>query len=121
MSHFDHGNAGGTFEALGLEDYRPQEHHRCCIIQPGVYLELSGDSPVLDCDRWDPFTKRELRKLEKRRKKYFAQHPKHRPVRPTDLPDLDDDLDLDDDEEEDDENESRDDSDGDRCVDQQAE
>lgn len=86
-SHFDVGNTAGCF-APGQE---PRVQHVACMVQPGVHLELTADSPVLDCNRWDPLPDREIRKLARRRKKYLAKHP---------LGDDNDDLDLEDDDDE---------------------
>lgn len=112
-SHFEHGNAAGSLP----DGYEPREHHRLCMVQPGVYLELTGDSPVLDCNRWEPLQRHEIALLEIAREDYYMQHPKHRPrpIMPTDDLDLDeddDDLDIEDDEEEE-ESEREDESDSD--------
>lgn len=107
-SHFDCGNMAGGLPS----SYAPREHHRCCMVQPGVYLELNGDSPVLECNQWDPLDEYlSLQPLKTKRESYYLEHPNHRP---TDQPDLNDDLDLDDDEEEEEKEEEDDEREDDR-------
>ncbi len=75
VSHFDHGNPIGTFEH-GKE---PTQRHHACSAIPGVYLELSGDSPVYECSNWDPTPGAELKERELRREAYYNDYPDHRP------------------------------------------
>jgi hypothetical protein len=70
--HFEHGN-------LGTLERQPRERKLMCRAQHGVFLELSGDAPVLDCSLWDPADAAELAALELRRRRYFAAHPDHDP------------------------------------------
>lgn len=69
VSHFDHGNAPGS---LGVE---PLMRHVYCSAMPGVFLELSADSPVYECSRWDPEDPSEAYAREQRRRLYFDMHP----------------------------------------------
>jgi hypothetical protein len=94
ISHFDHGNPAGTFEP----GYEPVQRHHMCKAIPGVPLELSADSPVYECNHWDPVDATERKQLEVRREHYFNEHPDHRPP---ERPDFEDDGEVDIDEEDD--------------------
>jgi hypothetical protein len=59
-SHFDTGNTAGCFD----EGKEPRVQHLSCMVQPGVHLELTADSPVLECNRWDPIPDHEFDDLE---------------------------------------------------------
>lgn len=55
------GHAPGTFGPGGLTDPEtglelpePRQTTRTCLVHPGTETELSGDDPVLDCNRWHP-------------------------------------------------------------------
>lgn len=41
-----------------------------CTVQPGMETELSYNSPILTCNRWDPFTATEVAERERRQKLY---------------------------------------------------
>ena len=94
-SHFDHGNPAGTFD----QGKEPTQRHHLCMRIPGVYLELSGDSPVYECNRWDPENPSELVQLRARRDAYFEAHPDHVPPPPLELSDDLDHIGTDDDQE----------------------
>ena len=83
VSHLDHGVPAGVLAQEPL-----QRHHICKAI-PGVYLELSGDSPVYECSDWDPVDGAELHQLEQRRDRYYNDYPDHRPT-PEEVLDADD-------------------------------
>lgn len=72
-THFDHGNAVGS---LGQQ---PRQRRITCTAQYGVFLEMSADAPVLECNRWDPDDRFE-RLMESRRQRYYALHPEHDPA-----------------------------------------
>jgi hypothetical protein len=74
ISHMDHGNAPGSLEA------EPLMRHVYCSALPGVFLELSADSPVYECSRWDPEDYSATREREERRRLYLAQFPQHDPA-----------------------------------------
>lgn len=65
------GNPAGSFEAMGLEV--PKLHHHTCLLNPGQETEFAEDC-AYDCSRWDPFSPRELKKIEKRRNAYFKRN-----------------------------------------------
>ena len=71
-THFDHGNAPGTLERA------PTQLHLSCMVQRGVFLEMSADAPVLECNRWDPEDPAQLAAVEHRRAAYFERHPEDR-------------------------------------------
>jgi hypothetical protein len=74
--HFEHGNYAG-----GLGGHQPMQESHICLRMPGVFIELSGDSPVSECENgWDPADPQEIRERNHRRNQYFAEHPDHRPV-----------------------------------------
>jgi hypothetical protein len=70
-SHFDHGNPSGSF----AEGYEPTQRHHMCMRAPGVYLELSADSPVYTCNQWDPIDPKDVVARTRRRERYLALHP----------------------------------------------
>lgn len=80
ITHFDHGNPEGTFPP----GYEPQQRHHACSALRGVFLELSGDSPVYECSHWDPIDSRELAERTLRRESYYAEFPDNRPQEGTD-------------------------------------
>lgn len=71
VSHMDHGNAPGSLEV------EPLMRHVYCSALPGVFLELSADSPVYECSRWDPENPSEVLEREERRRLYLLQNPEH--------------------------------------------
>jgi hypothetical protein len=107
-SHFAHGNPAGTFEP----GYEPVQRHHMCKAIPGVYLELSADSPIYECNHWDPVDVDELHHLEYRRDRYYLEHPDHKPPP---RPSFDDEgvVDLDDEEEDETNDDDRPDPEGD--------
>jgi len=60
-SHFEHGAGAGVLQV------EPTERHHICSAIPGVYLELSGDSPVYACNRWTPMLPETVTEEERRR------------------------------------------------------
>lgn len=75
-TNVDYGNPAGTFEDLGVEE--PRERNNRCTIQSGVEWDMAGYD-VYDCNRWDPLTKSESKRLEKRREDYYKRFPEHDP------------------------------------------
>ena len=73
QSHFDHGNPAGTF-APGKE---PRARHHACKAIPGVWLELSSDSPVYACNSWDPLDRGLVLARDLRREDYLKANPEH--------------------------------------------
>lgn len=72
-THFDHGNAAGTLEQ------QPRFRRLLCTAQDGVYLSMSADAPVLECDRWDPLSERDQLDVEARRTQHYEANPDHHP------------------------------------------
>lgn len=69
-THFEHGNAGGTFE----DGYSPTERHHFCEALSGTEpMTLSADAPVLECSHWDPIPLEQQLKLAQRRDAYFVR------------------------------------------------
>jgi len=68
--HFEHGNYDGA-----LAGNEPIQVRHICKAIPGVFLELSADSPVYKCSDWRPREAGDLKKLQRRRDKYYDQHP----------------------------------------------
>lgn len=68
-THFDHGNA---VDALAEQ---PKQRRISCMAQRGVYLEMSADAPVLECNLWRP--RASSQDVESRRRNYYRQHPEH--------------------------------------------
>jgi hypothetical protein len=82
-AHFEHGNRGTYAAGSG-----PVQFKRACKAIPGVWLEISGDAPVLECNQWDPLSIHETGELDRRRAGYYALNPDHEP------PEIVEDLDL---------------------------
>lgn len=77
LTPFDHGNPAGTF----AEGKEPLQRQHLCTAVPGVFLELSADSPVYECEeRFEP--RIGVNPLIALREKYYEQHPEHRPDGP---------------------------------------
>jgi hypothetical protein len=81
---FASGNPMQTWDAVdGLKDSdgkpvrMPRQISRSCLAQPGMETELTDDV-VYECSRWDPLSPREVRRLERRREKYYKIRPNHR-------------------------------------------
>jgi hypothetical protein len=74
------GNPKETWGPDGLKDERgaplrvPRQLNRSCLAHPGTETELTEDC-VYECNRWDPMTPREVRKLDKRRRVYLKLNP----------------------------------------------
>ena len=74
------GNPIETWGPDGLKDPDgnplriPRQINRSCLAHPGTETELTEDT-VYNCNRWDPLSARELRKLEKRRRVYLKLYP----------------------------------------------
>lgn len=100
VSHFEHGSSGVYKEGEG-----PREWTRACMRIEGVWLEISGDAPVLECNQWDPLSPRDgygllalMRRLwrwlwrrpslAERRRRHFVLNPDHGP------PVIEDDIEL---------------------------
>lgn len=66
-SHFDAGNPAGSLTKA------PRQTHRYCTAIPGVFLELSGDSPVYTCNQWDPAPLL-IRRRERRQARWSRKH-----------------------------------------------
>ena len=110
------GNPAGTWGEDGLKDEdghrirEPRQINRACLAHPGTETELTEDC-VFECNKWDPLTPREVKRIDKRRSRYFKLHPEHAPPPPLELTDqqiesmLDDDADAIDDAEPDDDKE----------------
>ncbi len=73
-THFEHGNTGVYKPGTG-----PVQFVRACMRIPGVYLEISGDAPVLECNMWDPLSMNDITELGIRRERHFAANPDHEP------------------------------------------
>ena len=80
------GNPADTWNSEdGLKDESgnplriPRQVNRSCRLQKGTETELTEDC-VFYCTDWDPLTPRELRKRDKRQRKYFKLHPEHLPL-----------------------------------------
>lgn len=73
----------------------PRQLSRSCLAHPGTETELTDDA-VYNCNRWEPLTPREVRKIDRRREKHFKIFPHHRPIE-----DCLDDYELDDEEHDD--------------------
>jgi hypothetical protein len=86
-SHFEVGNTAGCFG----DGQEPRVQHLACTAQQGVHLELTADSPVLECNRWHPMSGVELQQIEQCRDLYYRDNPDHHPDA------VEDDLDLEDD------------------------
>lgn len=72
-SHFEHGN-------VSMGGYQPRQRRISCMRQPGVWLEMSGDAPVLECNQWDPApAESPYNELLQRRQMYYSRHPEHDP------------------------------------------
>jgi len=89
VSHFDVGNPADTFEA-GKE---PTQRHHMCTAAPGVYMELTADSPVYECNRWSPMSRHELAQELLMREEFYRENPELRPE------EVIDDLDIDEEDE----------------------
>lgn len=82
VSHMESGNPANTWGEGGLVDEagaviaQPRAISRTCVANPGFETDLTDDN-VYDCNRWDPMSERELKKLERRRSKYLRLHPDH--------------------------------------------
>jgi hypothetical protein len=74
-AHFDHGNAPGTLAR------QPRQRRPMCMRQRGVFLELSADAPVLECNQWDPIDPFATVAVTWRRERYLKTHPEHDPQR----------------------------------------
>ena len=68
ITHFEAGNPVGTFG----DSYVPTQRHHACLVQPGVFRELSADGPVYECNMHDPGERKELDALVRRREDYKA-------------------------------------------------
>ena len=82
-THIVSGNPAGTFGPGGLVDpvtkqpiAEPRQITRTCLVHPGIEVELTEDV-VYGCNRWDPLSPREVRKLEKRQRVYLKIYPQH--------------------------------------------
>lgn len=78
------GNPIDTWGPDGLKDPEtgkplriPRQINRSCLAHTGTETELTEDT-VYNCNRWDPLSARELRKLDKRRRVYLKLYPDHR-------------------------------------------
>jgi hypothetical protein len=69
VHHFEHGNAPGTLAR------QPRHTKLLCMAQPGVFLEMSADAPVLECSLWDPLNPAELGARDERRLRWWDAHP----------------------------------------------
>jgi hypothetical protein len=79
------GNPASTWDPInGLKDELgqplqiPRQINRSCLAQLGMETELTDDC-VFDCNRWDPLSRSEIRKLERRRRRHFRRFPGHKP------------------------------------------
>jgi hypothetical protein len=83
VSHMESGNPketwgeGGLVDADGHALEQPRAVSRTCVANPGYETDLTDDN-VYACNRWDPLSPREVKRLEKRRSKYLKLHPDHR-------------------------------------------
>ncbi|MBT8452999.1 MAG: hypothetical protein KJO40_13605 [Deltaproteobacteria bacterium] len=71
------GNPADTWAELGVRE--PRQLNRSCLAHPGTETELTEDC-AFDCNRWDPLSPREMRKRERRRKRYYRRHPDDQPL-----------------------------------------
>jgi len=65
--------------ASHFDAYNPDTRHvqvtHVCTRVPGVYLEMSADTPDYECNAWDPWEPGERNPVEGRRRAWWAAHP----------------------------------------------
>lgn len=54
----------------GLPLRKPRQFTRSCLTHPGTETQLTADSLVEECNRWDPLTEEEINERETRRNLY---------------------------------------------------
>ncbi len=85
ITHMESGNPAETWGEEGLRDEhgepiaQPRAISRTCVANTGHETDLTDDN-VYECNRWDPLTAREVKRLDKRRSKYLRLHPDHHPL-----------------------------------------